>query len=122
MISSFFEKVSADAGVKLLLGSSPCRIFPFGDAEPKTLKPYAVYQVGGVPENYVNQTPDIDNYTVNVEVIGEDVKSVLNAAKAIRDAIEPFGHVFTLASAGREPKTKDYVYVITADLWDKRET
>ena len=52
--------------------------------------PYAVWQtVGGYPENYLAEVPDVDQFMVQVDVYAATATSARSTAEAIRDAIEP---------------------------------
>ncbi|NBF13089.1 DUF3168 domain-containing protein [Pseudomonas sp. Fl4BN1] len=100
-----------DAGVVALLGSTPQRLYPFGDAAQNVPKPYAVWQtIGGDPENYLAGRPDIDGYTLQVDVYAETGKDARTVAKALRDAIEPHAYIIRWGGDGRDPATKNYRY------------
>ncbi|EPN30837.1 hypothetical protein A245_45243, partial [Pseudomonas syringae pv. actinidiae ICMP 19096] len=52
MAAPIFAVCAADPAVQALLGTSPTRLYPFGEAPEGVAKPYAVWQViGGNPEN-----------------------------------------------------------------------
>lgn len=111
--------------VLAMLGSNPTRLYPFGDSpqkgQPLYGRPYAVYQtVYGSPQNYLNQSPDVDNWGVQVDVYAEQVSD----ARAIRDALliawEDQGHVVAWNGDGREPNTKLYRISFTVEFWTPR--
>ncbi|HRN97683.1 MAG TPA: DUF3168 domain-containing protein [Candidatus Saccharibacteria bacterium] len=109
MIPSIFPLIAADQACKNTLGSSPVRFFQFGFADQNTAYPYAVWQqVGGEPENYLGNLPDTDTYTLQLDVYGKSSSSVIAAATALRDAIEPRAHVVSWRGQTRESETKDY--------------
>lgn len=102
---------AADGGVIALLGPSPQRLYAFGDAPQDCLRPYAVWQtVGGDPENYLAGRPDIDGYTLQIDVYATCAKDVRAVAKAIRDAIELKANITRWGGDSRDPETKDYRY------------
>ena len=100
-----------DAGVVVLLGSAPQRLYPFGDAPQDVPKPYAVWQtIGGDPENYLAGRPDIDGYKLQVDVYATTGKDARAVAKAIRDAIELKAYIIRWGGESRDPSTKNYRY------------
>ncbi|MGN7442243.1 DUF3168 domain-containing protein [Pseudomonas lactis] len=100
-----------DAGVIAVLGSAPQRLYPFGDAPQDVPKPYAVWQtIGGDPENYLAGRPDMDGYTLQVDVYATAGKDARAVAKAIRDAIELNAYIIRWGGESRDPATKNYRY------------
>ena len=100
-----------DAGLSALLGQAPQRFYPFGDAPQDGVLPYAVWQtIGGDPENYLAGRPDIDGYTLQVDVYAETGKDARAVAKAIRDAIELKAYIIRWGGESRDPETKNYRY------------
>lgn len=96
MFPPIFSIAAANAAVKAALGDDPVRLFAFDEAPQETEKPYAVWQVyAGSPENYLGDTPDMDRTVLQVDVYGEKSNpgSVLTAARALRDALEPHAHI-----------------------------
>jgi hypothetical protein len=116
MIPPIFSICAADSGVTVLLGSSPCRFYPFGDAPQNTTKPYAVWQqVGGGPLNCISDVPDTDEYSVQIDVYATQASAARAIAKAIRDAIEPHCHIVGWRGQSRDPDTKNYRISFDAD-------
>lgn len=116
MYPPIFSVCSADAGVQLALGTAPCRLYPFGTTTQGIVKPYAVWQVvGGSPENCLGQAPNIDGYTIQVDVYADTATSSRDAAEAVRDAIEPVAHVVSWRGESRDPGTKNYRYSFDVD-------
>lgn len=102
-----FAVCAADAGVTALLGSSPVRLFPFGDAPENVAKPYAVYQVlNGVPENYIGDPPDIDEWNIQIDIYAQNVTSAEDVLKALRRALESHCHVTRLGGTDTESSTQ----------------
>jgi hypothetical protein len=60
---------AADTTVQDLLGGDVLRLYPFGEARQQETYPYAVWQlVGGRPENYLSDRPDVDSFSTQVDV------------------------------------------------------
>lgn len=116
MFAPIFPVVAGSAAVAAVLGSAPVRFWPFGEAPENSVLPYSVWQqVSGSPENYINQTPDLDSYTLQVDVYASTGSSARAAAKALRDAIEPHAHIGAWRGESREKDTKLYRYSFDVD-------
>lgn len=116
-----FTVCSADAGVTALLGAAPCRLYPFGLAPQNPVKPYAVWQiVTGSPENYINQLPDTDSWTLQVDVYATSTDDARAVVKVLRDAIEPKAHITRWHDESRDPETKNYRFGFDCDWWVNR--
>lgn len=121
MIPPVFPTAFASAAVKAALGTSPCRVYPFGEAPEGVTLPYAAWQIiTGSPENYLSNTPDTDSYTVQVDVYGATSASVLAAAKTLRDAFEPVAHIVRWGGTGRDPVTRNFSFSFDVDWIDYR--
>jgi len=121
MFPPFFQVVSADIAVQALLGSTPCRVVPFGEVPAKMQKPYVAYSFTTSPENTLSCAPDIDSHAIRVEFVGDSGSSVVDAARAIQVAVEPFAHVLSYSLLGRAPSTRDYLLVMEIDWVHKRD-
>lgn len=109
MAAPIFKVCAASPAVNALLGASPTRLYPFGEAPQGVAKPYAVWQViSGSPLNYVSGRPDTDRYGLQVDVYAETGASAEQVASAIRRAIELQAHVTGFNLDGRDPATKNY--------------
>lgn len=116
MNPTIFEVCRANTGVTDLLGLSPTRFYPFGQAPQNTAMPYAVWQtVGGAPENYLGQVPDIDLYSLQVDVYALTSSAARDVAQAIRDAVEPVAHITSWRGESRDTETKAYRYSFDVD-------
>lgn len=121
MFPPIFAICSASTAVKALIGTSPVRLYPFGDAPQTVTKPYVVWQtVTGQPENYVSNTPDIDSYTVQVDVYATTATGARDVAKAMRDAIEPYAHVVRWGGESRDSETQNYRFSFDVDWFVRR--
>lgn len=122
MYPPIFQAVNVPAVQTLLkTGSGPLRFFLFGQAPQGVELPYAVWrQVFGAPQNYLAGRPDIDGYTVQVDVYVSP--STPNAAQkcrdiaaALRNAIEPVAYITAWVGDSRDPDTKNYVFTFQSD-------
>jgi hypothetical protein len=111
MFPPVFATAAADAAVKVALGSNPTRLYPFGEAPQGVTAPYATFQtVSGSPENYLAQRPDSDEFRVQLDVYAATPTAARNAAKALRDALEPLGYVVSWNGEFRDADTNLYRY------------
>lgn len=109
MYPPIFQLAVRDAAVRAALGESPTRLFLFGLAPEGVGHPYAVWQVvGGSPENYLTNRPNIDNFLIQIDVYGPDADEVRAAAKALRDALEDHAHVTSWRGESRDSETRLY--------------
>lgn len=102
-----FAICAADPGVQLLLGQSPTRLYQFGMAPSIPVAPYAVWrQVGGVPAAYLGNLPDVDSYTLQVDVFAKTPQDSRQVVDALRDALEPHCYISSWGMEGRDPQTE----------------
>jgi hypothetical protein len=108
---------AADTSVQDLLSDGTyLRLYPFGEARQADVYPYAVWQiVGGRPENYLGQTPDVDSFSTQVDVYGKTWASVREVAAALQAAIEEVAHVTGYNGEMRDPDTKSFRVSFTVD-------
>ncbi|MBV4531006.1 DUF3168 domain-containing protein [Pseudomonas sp. SWRI107] len=109
MEAPIFAVCSADPGVAALIGAGiDCRLYSFGEAPEKPVKPYVVWSViNGSPENYLAGRPDSDRFTLQLDVYAATADPVQAVTKALCDAIEPIAYVVRWGATDRDPKTKD---------------
>ncbi len=105
-----FATLRSSASVTVLLGSSPCRVWPQGESPakgaPGYAEPYATYQqITGTPENYLGTTPDADGSTTQIDVYAKTAKDAKAVAIAIRDAIEPHAYLGAIREMGKDDAT-----------------
>jgi hypothetical protein len=109
MFPPIFAVASAVPAVTALIGASPVRLYPFGDAPQAVALPYVTWQtITGFPENYIDRVPDIDSYTLQVDCYATTATSARNVAKAIRDAIETKAHIVAWRGESKDPDTLHY--------------
>lgn len=125
MYPPLFATLNASTAVKALLGTAPLRVYLFGEApQPGAATyalPYATWQtVAGSPENYLAGAPDTDGFSVQIDVYASAPTPTRNAAKAIRDALEPVAYVAGYRGEGREAETNLYRYTFDVDFLTPR--
>ncbi|PUA43455.1 hypothetical protein C5U62_22780 [Pseudomonas protegens] len=109
MIAPIFKVCAASPAVTALLGMSPTRLYPHGEAPEGVVRPYVVWQVvSGSPINYVNGVPDTDRYGLQVDVYAETATSADQVATAIRKAIGWHAYVTGFGVDTRDAATKNY--------------
>ncbi|WP_165856734.1 DUF3168 domain-containing protein [Marinobacter sp. JSM 1782161] len=121
MTPPIFQVCAANAAVTALLGTGPTRLFPFGEASQDVALPYAVWQiVGGQPENFLGQAPDIDSVMLQVDVYADDVAGAREVARALRDAIQGHAHIVAWRGESRDDDTNHYRYSFDIEWWVQR--
>lgn len=112
MTPPIFAAVNVPAVQALLKsGTGPLRFYLFGMAPQDVAYPYAVWrQVSGTPENYISDRPDVDSFTLQVEVYAnpsQGTEVARQVAQALSYAIE--GHAYVTAWLGEsiDPDTKN---------------
>ncbi|MEC4024539.1 DUF3168 domain-containing protein [Pseudomonas fulva] len=105
-----FSVCSGHPSVAALLGAGVnCRLYSFGEAPDKPIKPYVVWHlISGSPENYLAGRPDTDGFTLQLDVYAATGAPVLAVTKALCAAIEPRAYVVRWGATDRDPDTKDF--------------
>lgn len=104
-----FAVTSSDAGARALLGVTPHRLYPFGEAPEGVAKPYAVWQlISGSPENYLAGRPDIDGFTLQVDVYASTATSARVVTDAIVHAIELKANIVSWGGEKKDTATNLY--------------
>lgn len=121
MNPDLFVILNASVPVRLLLGSNPLRVYPWGRAPEKPQKPYAVYAVyNALPENYLDRVPDIDNKGTQINIYANTADSLENTYLAIRNVLEPHAHMTSFSTPALDDDTNLYSCVMEFDFWDNR--
>lgn len=121
MTPEVFPLLSASAAVRAALGTGPTRIYPWGLAPDTVKDPYCVWDyTSGTPNNFLGCRPNMDYFAVQFDVYGVTEPSVLAAAKAIRDALEPRQQISNWSGSTRDPSTKRYRFRFSVDWWQAR--
>lgn len=109
MFPPIFQVAAADPGVTALLGNAPVRLFPFGEAPEGVTLPYAVWQLAaGSPENYLAGRPDMDGFTLQIDVYAATGSSARDVGAALRDAIELNAYIVRWGGESRDNETNRY--------------
>lgn len=115
MFPPIYALCKAAPAVTALLGAEP-RLFPFGEAEQNTARPYAVWQtIYGTPTNYISNRPDADSFGTQIDVYALQPTEARQVAQALRDAIEGAAHIVGYNGEFRDPVTRDYRYSFNVD-------
>jgi len=116
VIAPIFKACTTSAEVLRIFGTNPTRVYPFGLVEQPPQRPYVVWQtIGGEPAQYLGDRPDVDGYSLQIDVYTDDPASLLSAARAIRDAIEGQAYVTRWGDQVKDPETKLYRYSFDVD-------
>ncbi|WP_286931948.1 tail completion protein gp17 [Leclercia sp. UBA5958] len=117
MIAPIFPVCAASAAVTDLLGDNPVRIYPFGVQDDNIVYPYAVWQniPGGGPENFLNQRPDADMFSLQIDIYANTPDEAIAVAEAMRDAIEVKANIVRWGNQTRDPETLRYRYSFDVD-------
>lgn len=116
MTPPIFSAVAASAAVTALIGGNPVRFYPFGQAPQSVSLPYAVWQpIGGAPENFLGDLPDLDRYSLQIDVYAATGAAAQAVAKAVRDAIEPHAYITAWRNHGIDPATQKHRYSFDVD-------
>jgi len=109
MIPPIFQVCEQSAAVWALIGGDHLRLYPFGEQDDDVIYPYAVWQgIAGSPENYLGNRPDVDTFTLQVDVYADTVKTATDLTNALRDAIEPHAYITRWGAMTRDNDTKRY--------------
>lgn len=107
MTAPVYQTCMASTAVTDIIGN---RLYE-DEAEQGVAKPYAVFQhIGGDPENYINQTPDLDSHIIQISGYAKEQEDRDNLLIALRDAIEPVAHIIAWRGKGREQATRLYSF------------
>ena len=121
MFPPIFTLVSNDHDVQVAFGTNPVRVFPFGSAPEKPTLPYSVWQIiGGAPENYVGNLPDMDTFLIQVDVYAKTASSARSSAEALRDALEEKAYIVAWRGESKDLTTQHYRYSFDINFFTAR--
>jgi len=100
------------------------RIAPFGEQEqdvsPLPL-PYLVWQtISGIPENYLDDLPDMDKTRVQIDVWAATGAQAEAIAQSVRDALEPGAYMISFGNTTRDPETRAFRFGLDFDFLTPR--
>ena len=121
MYPDVFALMLADPTVTSKLGSAPLKFYPGGMAPQGVNAPYAVWQVfSGYPENYINQKPDIDSISIQIDVYSSTLQEAREITTAIVDVVESNAHVTNWRGEQQEKETLLYRVSFDSDWFVNR--
>lgn len=121
MTPAIFAPLKSDAAVQAAFGASAARIYAAGEAPEGAVPSYATWQtVSGVPENYLDERPDMDGFRVQFDVYALTRPACKAGATAIRNALELHGHQVSLNADERDAETKLYRLSFDFEFWQAR--
>lgn len=125
MYAPIFTTLNADTAVVALLQSAggQLRVYPAGEAPQDVVKPYLTYQqITGLPNNYLGQVPDADEFGNQFDIYGRTLDEVVLVGKAVRDAVEKVAYITAWLGTSREPDTRLYRLSFEVDWYTDRNT
>jgi hypothetical protein len=121
MLPPIFALLKASGAVTSIVGTTPARIYRHGIAPQGAVPPYVVWSViSGVPENNLSELPPVDRVTVQVDCYHTADQGVVDLATAVRDALEPYGHLTGMPVDQRETETNLYRIALQFDIFQPR--
>lgn len=124
MLPPVFQLLKASAAVRSIVGSNPPRIWRHG-AVPETVPTpirdaYVTWLCFLTPENQLSGTPPTDRGTVQLDCYHPDDKGIVDLATAVRDALEPYGHMTSTPFDGKEAESKLFRMSLQFDIFVNR--
>jgi hypothetical protein len=121
MLPPIYNLLRASSDVVALLGD---RIYRHGSAPKGVREPYLTwFQVVGVPENTLSETPAVDRSTVQLDIWcgGSDGDSRCEElAEVVRDTLEPDAHCTSTPIDQRDNETKLWRIALEFDFFVMR--
>ena len=121
MMPDIYSKLMASSAVTTLMGSPKPRIYPWSGVPQNAAKPYATYGVyNGNPQNFLDQAPDMDNKGTQIDIWADTAASASACFAAIRDVLEPIGHMLSFSGVNKDAETQLYNARMEFDFWEAR--
>lgn len=126
MLPPVFRWLRASAAVTELLGINPTRAYRHGEAPQGVQAPYVTWSlITGTPQNVLDEAPRVDAMTVQVDCwsdnTGTGSADIDVLARAVRDALEPHGHMTVIIPNQQDPATRRYRIGMSFDFWTGRD-
>ena len=116
-----FTTLKNDTNVTQYIGTNPTRCYLFGTAPQGAAEPYVVWHLpSSVPENHLDRLPVVDFDRVQLDVYAVDPLDCLNLCAAIRDALEPLGHMVLKLDMGKEEPENLHRWILQFNFWTAR--
>lgn len=120
MLTPIFPIITASSAVTTLLGTSPTRFYPFGEAPQGVTYPYATWTlISGTPENMLDEAPGVDAHRVQVDVWSRESTSCDAVATAVRNALEASAYMVDFGN-DKDPTTGSYRIRMDFEFWISR--
>lgn len=118
MLPPVYSTLRASSALVAVVGD---RIGRHGEIQQDASRPYITWQlVTGIPENELSDVPDTDMWQVQINCWHQTDAGVVELAKLVRDAVEPYAHVTGFPVDQREPDSRLYWIAIQTDWWLNR--
>lgn len=116
-----FTLLKASSAVTQIIGTNPTRCFLFGTAPQNTPEPYVTWHLpSSTPQNQLDRLPVVDFDRVQLDVFAVNPLDCLNLCAAIRDALEPHGHMVLKLDMGKEEPENLHRWILQFNFWTAR--
>jgi len=123
MGAPIFEVVFKDPNVLSLLGPKILRFYDFANKPEKPTYPYATFQnYAGSPQMFLGTLPDVDTFSLQIDIFSLSSSESRNIALAIRDAIEPHSYITRWGDQVLDDETKSFRYSFDVDWMVLRQS
>lgn len=118
-----YQLATASPDVLALLGTTPTRFYPFGEAEEGVETPYAVWQlVYGSPYNLLGDAPREDSFGIQIDCYADTGDDASELSDALRESFEGDGYVVAFNGEWREADTRLFRVSFTVAFISARAT
>ena len=122
MFPSIFAWLKGDSEVTAIVGTRIYEHQAVPQGQAPIVEPFLSWFIASLgPENNLSDPPPTDRVTVQVDSWHTDAAGVKTLAQAVRNALEPYGHMTGLVANLREPETRLYRVGLTFDIWLDRQ-
>lgn len=91
-------------------------IWPMIFLPPGLVKPYMVWQtIGGTPENYLGDRPEVDTFSIQIDIYADSSAEARKVAGEVIEAIETESYVTNYSGEDRDPETGDFRFSFDVD-------
>jgi hypothetical protein len=118
MFPPIFEILTDSGAVTAIVGD---RIYGHNEAPQKATRPYVTwFLVSSVPENLLDEPPDIDRCSVQIDCWHQSGSGVRTLAEAVRGAVEQVSYVTEILFDQREAETNLFRVALQIDYFHQR--
>lgn len=116
MTAPIFSVLMQSPDVMQLLGPTILRFYDFANKPEKPTYPYGTFQnYAGSPQMFLGTLPDVDTWSIQVDIFSKTSNEARTIAQAIRDAIEPHSYITRWGVQVQDDDTKSYRYSFDVD-------